>query len=65
MQMRYRHKQALWHRVKQALMKKWQWPHHPNVESQRFFSSTNDAPNNLEITKNTFQNSFNPQKLLF
>jgi hypothetical protein len=32
-------------------MKRWQWPHHPNVESQRFFSSTSDAPNNLEIKK--------------
>ena len=32
-------------------MKRWQWPHHPNVESQRFFSSTSDAPNNLDIKK--------------
>jgi hypothetical protein len=51
MQMQYRHKQALLHRVKQALMKRWQWPRHPNVESQRFFSSTSDAPNNLDIKK--------------
>jgi hypothetical protein len=51
MQMQYRHKQALLHIAKQALMKRWQWPRHPNVESQRFFSSTSDAPNNLEIKK--------------